>query len=304
MIKKFHADNMEYLSTKEYAKATGLSERTIRNYCVQGKLEGAVLVGKTWSIPSDTPLPDRKNAKKKLSPLLLALKEQRESNMRGGIYHRSQIELAYNSNHIEGSRLTKEQTRYIFETNTIGISDEAVRVDDIIETTNHFRCFDFIIDHAKEPLTEKMIKQMHQMLKAGTSDAQKSWFNVGDYKRFPNEVGGIETTDPKQVGKAIRRLLKEYKEKEKVTLTDILDFHWQFESIHPFQDGNGRVGRLIMFKECLNHDVVPFVITDELKIFYYRGLHEWQYVQGYLADTCLTAQDHYKALLDYFHIRY
>ena len=295
---------MEYLSTKEYAKATGLSERTIRNYCVQGKLEGAVLVGKTWSIPSDTPLPDRKNARKKLSPLLLALKEQRESNMRGGIYHRSQIELAYNSNHIEGSRLTKEQTRYIFETNTIGIADEAVRVDDIIETTNHFRCFDFIIDHAKEPLTERMIKQMHQMLKAGTSDFQKSWFNVGDYKRFPNEVGGIETTGPKLVGKTVRDLLKAYKEKEKVTLVDILDFHWKFESIHPFQDGNGRVGRLIMFKECLNHDIVPFVITDELKMFYYRDLHEWQHVQGYLADTCLTAQDHYKALLDYFHIRY
>lgn len=295
---------MEYLSTKEYAKATGLSERTIRNYCVHGKLEGAVLVGKTWSIPSDTPLPDRKNARKKLSPLLLALKEQRESNMRGGIYHRSQIELAYNSNHIEGSRLTKEQTRYIFETNTIGIADEAVRVDDIIETTNHFRCFDFIIDHAKEPLTERMIKQMHQMLKAGTSDVRKSWFNVGDYKRFPNEVGGIETTDPKLVGKAVRDLLKAYKEKEKVTLVDILDFHWKFESIHPFQDGNGRVGRLIMFKECLNHDIVPFVITDELKMFYYRDLHEWQHVQGYLADTCLTAQDHYKALLDYFHIRY
>ena len=295
---------MEYISTKEYAKATGLSERTIRNYCVQGKLEGAVLVGKTWSIPSDTPLPDRKNARKKLSPLLLALKEQRESNMRGGIYHRSQIELAYNSNHIEGSRLTKEQTRYIFETNTIGIADEAVRVDDIIETTNHFRCFDFIIDHAKEPLTERMIKQMHQMLKAGTSDVRKSWFNFGDYKRFPNEVGGIETTDPKLVGKAVRDLLKAYKEKEKVTLVDILDFHWKFESIHPFQDGNGRVGRLIMFKECLNHDIVPFVITDELKMFYYRDLHEWQHVQGYLADTCLTAQDHYKALLDYFHIRY
>lgn len=257
-----------------------------------------------WGIPSDTPLPDRKNAKKKLSPLLLALKEQRESNMRGGIYHRSQIELAYNSNHIEGSRLTKEQTRYIFETNTIGIADEAVRVDDIIETTNHFRCFDFIIDHAKEPLTERMIKQMHQMLKAGTSDVRKSWFNVGDYKRFPNEVGGIETTDPKLVGKAVRDLLKAYKEKEKVTLVDILDFHWKFESIHPFQDGNGRVGRLIMFKECLNHDIVPFVITDELKMFYYRDLHEWQHVQGYLADTCLTAQDHYKALLDYFHIRY
>lgn len=295
---------MEYLSTKEYAEAYGLSERTIRNYCMHGKLQGAVLVGKTWSIPSDTPLPERKNAKKKLSPLLMALMEQRESNMRGGIYHRSQIELAYNSNHIEGSRLTKEQTRYIFETNTVGITDEAIRVDDIIETTNHFRCFDFVIDHAKEPLTEDMIKQLHQMLKAGTTDAQKKWFNVGDYKRFPNEVGGIETTDPKLVGKAIRGLLKEYKGKKKITLTDIIDFHWQFECIHPFQDGNGRVGRLVMFKECLNHEVVPFIITDELKMFYYRGLHEWQHIQGYLADTCLTAQDHYKTLLDYFHIRY
>ena len=240
----------------------------------------------------------------RMSPLLLVLKEQRESGLRGGIYHRSQIELAYNSNHIEGSRLTMEQTRFIFETNTIGITDNAVRVDDIIETTNHFRCFDFIIDHAKEPLTERMIKQIHYMLKAGTSDASKSWFNVGEYKQLPNEVGGIETTDPKQVGKDIRELLKAYKEKKKATLTDILDFYYRFESIHPFQDGNGRVGRLIMFKECLNHGIVPFIITDELKMFYYRGLHEWKRIQGYLADTCLTAQDNYKTLLDYFHIKY
>lgn len=294
---------MNYISTKEYAESHGLAERTIRNYCVQGKMPGAVLVGKSWSVPADAPLPERKNARKRITPLLKALKEQKEGNVRGGIYHRTQVDLAYNSNHIEGSRLTMEQTRYIFETSTIGITDEAVRVDDIIETNNHFRCFDFIIDHAQEPLTESMIKQLHRMLKASTSDASKTWFTVGDYKRLPNEVGGIETIEPKQVGKAIRELLKSYKAKKAVTLTDILDFHHQFECIHPFQDGNGRVGRLIMFKECLCHGIVPFIITDELKMFYYRGLHEWDIVQGFLTDTCLTAQDHYKALLDYFHIK-
>ncbi len=294
---------MNYISTKEYAESHGLAERTIRNYCVQGKMPGAVLVGKSWSVPADAPLPERKNARKRITPLLKALKEQKEGNIRGGIYHRTQVDLAYNSNHIEGSRLTMEQTRYIFETSTIGITDEAVRVDDIIETNNHFRCFDFIIDHAQEPLTESMIKQLHRMLKASTSDASKTWFTVGDYKRLPNEVGGIETIEPKQVGKAIRELLKSYKAKKAVTLTDILDFHHQFECIHPFQDGNGRVGRLIMFKECLCHGIVPFIITDELKMFYYRGLHEWDIVQGFLTDTCLTAQDHYKALLDYFQIK-
>lgn len=224
--------------------------------------------------------------------------------MKGGIYHRTQIDMTYNSNHIEGSRLTKEQTRYIFETNTIGITDEAVKVDDIIETTNHFKCIDFIIDKAKEPLTEAMIKQMHALLKAGTSDASKSWFAVGEYKRYANEVGGIETTDPKLVGKALRELLRDYKNKKVIAFEDILDFHHRFETIHPFQDGNGRVGRLIMFKECLNHAIVPFIITDELKMFYYRGLHEWNHIPGYLTDTCLTAQDHFKMLLDYFKIKY
>lgn len=295
---------MEYISTKEYADAHGLSERTIRNYCVQGKIDGAQLIGKTWSIPVDAALPIRKNARKSISPLLLTLREQKESKMKGGIYHRTQIDLTYNSNHIEGSRLTKEQTRHIFETNTIGISDEAIKVDDIIETTNHFRCIDFIIDKAKEPLSESMIKQLHGILKKGTSDASKSWFAVGDYKKLPNEVGGIETVDPKHVGKAIRELLREYKSKSTVSFEDILDFHQRFETIHPFQDGNGRVGRLIMFKECLNNGIVPFIITNELKIFYYRGLHEWKNIPGYLSDTCLTAQDHYKALLDYFKIKY
>ncbi len=295
---------MDFISTKEYAELHGIAERTVRNYCVQGKIDGARLVGKTWSVPADAPLPQRKNARIRISPLLKTLREQKESRIKGGIYHRTQIDLTYNSNHIEGSRLTEEQTRYIFETNTIGISDNAVRVDDIIETTNHFRCIDFIIEHAKEPLTESMIKQLHRLLKNGTSDASKSWFAVGEYKRIPNEVGGMVTTPPQKVGFELRTLLKEYIGKKAILFEDILDFHQRFESIHPFQDGNGRVGRLIMFKECLNHDIVPFIIMDELKMFYYRGLHEWKTTPGYLTDTCLTAQDYYKKLLDYFRIKY
>ena len=295
---------MNYVSTKEYAAAHGIAERTVRNYCIQGKIAGAHLVGKTWNIPAEAPLPQRKNAKIRLSPLLKTLREQKESGIKGGIYHRTQIDLTYNSNHIEGSRLTEEQTRYIFETNTIGITDNAVKVDDIIETTNHFRCIDFIIDHAKEPLTESMIKQLHRLLKSGTSDASKSWFAVGEYKRIPNEVGGMETASPQNVGYELRALLKEYRDKKPMRFEDILDFHQRFESIHPFQDGNGRVGRLIMFKECLNHGIVPFIITDELKMFYYRGLHEWKRIPGYLTGTCLTAQDYYKKLLDYFRIKY
>lgn len=296
--------DMEFVSVKIYAEEHGLSERTVRNYCVQGKIASAKQIGNTWNIPADAPLPIRKNAHVRISPLLQILREQKACKLKGGIYHRTQIDLTYNSNHIEGSRLTKEQTRYIFETNTIGAFDNVLKVDDIIETTNHFRCIDFIIDHAKETLSEAMIKQLHGLLKSATSGASKSWFAVGDYKRLPNEVGGIQTVEPKQVGKAIRELLKEYKEKKKISFEDILDFHQRFELIHPFQDGNGRVGRLIMFKECLNHGVVPFIITDELKMFYYRGLHEWNRLPGYLTDTCLTAQDHYKALLDYFKIKY
>lgn len=218
----------------------GLAERTVRNYCVQGKISGARLVGKTWSIPGDAALPARKNTRKTIFPLLKVLREQKESKIKGGIYHRTQIELTYNSNHIEGSRLTKEQTRYIFETNTIGLTGEAIKVDDIIETANHFRAIDFIIGRADEPLSESMIKQLHHILKSGTSDASKSWFAVGDYKRLPNEVGGMETVEPKRVGTVMRALLKEYKGREIIEFNDILDFHQRFESIHPFQDGNGR----------------------------------------------------------------
>ena len=237
--------------------------------------------------------------------ILESLQEQKQMRLKGGLYHKVQIDLTYNNNHIEGSKLTHDQTRYIFETNTIGVEkDSAVNVDDIVETANHFRCIDFIIDNAFKPLDEEMIKTLHSLLKSGTSDSRKDWFAVGDYKRLPNEVGGIETSEPEKVQEDMAALLSEYNSKEVKELDDILDFHTRFETIHPFQDGNGRVGRLIMFKECLANAVVPFIITDELRWFYYRGLHEWPAIPGYLRDTCLTAQDEFKRILDYFRIPY
>jgi Fic family protein len=293
---------MEYISVIQFAEKYGISERTARNYCAQEKIEGAFLIGKTWNIPADAVLPKRKAAKKKLSPLLITLREQKVSRLKGSIYHRTQIDLTYNSNHIEGSKLTHDQTRYIFETNTIGITDQTVNVDDILETVNHFRCIDFIIDHAEERLTEKFIKHLHLLLKSGTSDSRKDWFAVGDYKRLPNEVGGQETCPPEDVHKELKTLLTDYYHNRQQTFENILNFHVRFEQIHPFQDGNGRVGRLLMFKECLANNIVPFIITDELKMYYYRGLREWGHINGYLTDTCLTAQDQYKDLLEYFKI--
>ena len=295
---------MEYLSVIQFAEKYGISERTVRNYCASGKIEGAFLTGKTWNIPADAVLPQRGTTPKKISPLLVALREQKASRMKGGIYHRTQIDLTYNSNHIEGSRLTHDQTRYIFETNTIGITDETVNVDDVVETVNHFRCIDYIIDHTEEKLTENFVKQLHLMLKSGTSDSRKDWFAVGDYKRLPNEVGGQETCPPKEVHRHLKALLSEYNAIKRKSFEDILDFHVRFEQIHPFQDGNGRVGRLLTFKECLANGIVPFIITDDLKMFYYRGLHEWGHINGFLTDTCLTAQDQYKSSLDYFKIAY
>ena len=292
--------DMRLIPEEEYAANHSLTVQTVRGYCAEGKLPGAEQEGGTWRIPADAPLPDEAGH----SPLLVALREQMESKMRGGIYHRTQIDLTYNSNHIEGSRLSKEQTRYIYETNTIGVTDETLSVDDIIETTNHFRCIDFIIEHAEEPLTEEMIKRLHALLKAGTSDADRPWFAVGEYKRLPNEVGGKETAAPEDVPAVMRALLQEYTGKRRVSLEEILDFHYRLEMIHPFQDGNGRVGRLIIFKECLAHHIVPFIITEELKMYYYRGLDRWEEVRGYLLDTCLTAQDRYRAILDYFRITY
>ena len=296
---------MRYLSVAETAKKWNMSERSVRNYCAHGRVAGAFLVGKTWNIPENAEKPERSN-KRKEQPITLLdiLQEQKRNKYSGGIYHKTQIDLTYNSNHIEGSRLTRDQTRYIFETNTIGVDNEVLNVDDVIETANHFRCIDMVIDNAKVTLTEKFIKELHLILKNGTSGSRKDWFAVGDYKKVPNEVGGMETAVPEEVADKMKVLLKEYNGKVEKTFEDILDFHVKFERIHPFQDGNGRVGRLIMFKECLKYNIVPFIIEEHLKMFYYRGLKEWNNEKGYLTDTCLTAQDKYKGYLDYFRISY
>lgn len=293
---------MEYISVSQFAEKYGISERTARNYCATGKIEGAFLTGKTWNIPADAELPRR--SKRKMPPLLAALREQKEMRMKGGIYHRIQIDLTYNSNHIEGSRLTKEQTRYIFETNTLGITSENTRIDDIMETVNHFRCIDYVIEHATDKITETHIKQLHLILKTNTSDSHKPWFAVGDYKHLANTIGEEETTQPEEVHKMMKELLATYHAIQKIQFDDILDFHVRFERIHPFQDGNGRVGRLIMFWQCLQSNIVPFIITDDLRLFYYRGIQNWGNINGYLRDTCLTAQDNFKGVLDYYRISY
>ena len=293
---------MEYISVVQFAEKHGISERTARKYCAEGRIYGAFLTGKTWNIPANAELP--KKGKRKLSPLLIRLREEKDARLKGGIYHRTQIDLTYNSNHIEGSRLTKEQTRYIFETNTLGITTENTSVDDIMETVNHFRCIDYVIDHAMDKITEAHVKQLHAILKTNTSDSQKSWFAVGDYKRLANEVGGEETVTPEDVHKRMKTLIGEYNAIKKVEFDDILDFHVQFERIHPFQDGNGRIGRLLLLWQCLQSAHVPFVITEDLRLYYYRGIQNWGKINGYLRDTCLTAQDNYKISLDYFKIKY
>jgi Fic family protein len=295
---------MKYLSVSETAKKWGLSERSVRNYCKQGRVLGAYLNGKTWLIPENAIKPERKGTRTIKNTLLEILKKEKEAKLKGGIYHKIQIELTYNSNHIEGSTLTHDQTRYIYETNTIGLEKEVTNVDDIVETVNHFRCVDLIIDKANFNITESLIKELHLILKSGTSDSRKSWFAIGDYKKVPNEVGGLETTKPEDVSKEIKSLIEWYNSLENKTLEEILEFHYKFEAIHPFQDGNGRVGRLIMFKECLKYNIVPFIIDESFKLFYYRGLKEWKNERGYLIDTCLSAQDKFKKYLDYFRIEY
>lgn len=293
---------MKFISVSQFAKERNLSERTVRHYCAIGKIEGAFLTGKTWNIPEDFEFQKKKSKQTNKNLLLHFLKEQKEMHLKGGIYHRTQIDLTYNSNRIEGSKLSHEQTRFIFETNTIGLTKETVNVDDIIETLNHFRCIDLIIDKANAKLTESIIKEIHFLLKSGTSDSRKSWFNVGDYKKLPNEVGGNETVSPKEVSLKMKQLLNDYNKIEQKTIDDIIEFHYNFEIIHPFQDGNGRVGRLIMFKECLANNIVPFIIDEELKFYYYRGFQEWNNAKEYLTETCLTAQDNYKLILKYFEI--
>lgn len=297
---------MKYYSVSEFARKQNLPERTVRNYCATGKIAGAFLTGKTWNIPENAviSIPQKQN-KFSENPLLNILKEQKDMKLKGGIYHRIQVDLTYNSNHIEGSRLTHDQTRFIFETNTIGITDEVVNIDDIIETTNHFKCIDMVIDKAKtKKLNETFIKELHYTLKSGTSDSRKDWFRVGEYKKFPNEVGGNKTCLPEEVASEIKVLLADYNAINNKSIEDIIAFHREFECIHPFQDGNGRVGRLIMLKECLSNNIVPFIIDEELKWFYYRGLQEWDRTHNYLVDTCLTAQDKFKLILEYFKITF
>lgn len=296
---------MKYLSVAETAKKWRISERSVRNYCAQGKIEGAFLTGKTWNIPDDAVKPERAN-KKIAVPATLPeiLRAEKKVKLSGGIYHKIQIELTYNSNHLEGNRLTHDQTRYIFETNTIGMDKGAVKVDDIVETVNHFKCIDLVIENAGKPISETFIKELHRTLKSGTTDARQEWFAVGAYKRLPNTVGDMYTASPEEVADKMKELLSGYNAIVEKTLDDLLDFHYRFECIHPFQDGNGRIGRLLLFKECLRCNIVPFIIDEELKVFYYRGLKEWPGERGCLRDTCLAAQEDFKKYLDYFRIRY
>ena len=296
---------MKYLLVSEAAKHWNISERSVRNYCAHGRIPNALLKGKTWYLPENAQKPERVNKHSALPRTLLeVLQAEKASRLSGGIYHKVQIDFTYNSNHMEGSRLTHDQTRYIFETNTIGVQETTLNVDDIVETANHFRCIDLIIDRAGSLINEALIKQLHAMLKNGTSDSRKDWFVVGDYKKLPNEVGGKVTALPKEVPAKMKELVAAYNAKKERTFDELLDFHYRFECLHPFQDGNGRIGRLLLFKECLRYNIVPFIIDEESKLFYYRGLKEWQNERGFLRDTCLAAQDKFKTYLDYFQISY
>lgn len=296
---KKNIDN--YKTVSFFAKIWNLSERSIRNYCSDNRISGAVLKSGTWYIPSDAVKPERLNKSNKKNHLLERILIEKKSQISGGIYHKIQIDLTYNSNHIEGSKLTHDETRYIFETKTIGTS-KTKNIDDIVETVNHFKCIDLIFDNVNRKLSEAFIKKLHFTLKNGTTDSRVSWFNVGDYKKLPNEVSGQMTTKPSQVEKEIKKLLDKYNSKQIHDLEDLIDFHYKIETIHPFQDGNGRVGRLILFKECLKNNIIPFIITDELKYYYYRGLKEWKKEKNYLMDTCLTAQEQFKKIMDYYEI--
>lgn len=281
---------MRYFSVAEAARRWGLSERSVRNYCAQGRIPGALLTGKTWTIPECAQKPARKRrSDARNQPLSTILQEEKIAARQGGIYDQIQVDLTYHSNHIEGNGLTHEQTWMIYELNAIG-AESIVRVDDLVETANHFCCIALIADTADQALSERLIKQLHAILKNGTTDSRKEWFAIGDYKRFPNEVGGRPTVAPKDVPAAMKELLRDYHMKKEQSLKDLLDFHCRFERIHPFQDGNGRIGRLLLFKECLGADLVPFIITDDLKEQYYLGIQNWDTEPEILIDTCTLAQ--------------
>ena len=292
---------MKHISVTELAKIWGVSERTVRNYCALGKIQDAFLTGKTWNIPSNVERPHR-TQKRTSHTLLERLQDEKAARVPGGLYHKIQVDLTYTSNHIEGGQLTHDQVRYMFETNAISVTKQRIKVDDIIEANNHFRCIDLIIEQAKRSITEKLIKQLHGVLKSGTSDSRKEWFAVGEYKKLPNEVGSRMPIAPEEASAELAKLLYEYKGRSPKTLEDLVEFHVRFERIHPFQDGNGRVGRLLLFKECLRYDIVPFIISDDLNMVYYRGLSEWNDLKDYLMDTCLKEQDRFRKVLEYYRI--
>jgi Fic family protein len=296
---------MKFSSISEIAKKWGVSERSVRDYCAKGRVIGAYLKGKTWRIPEEAEKPMRQaRHSNKAKSLLDVLKREKEAGIKGGIYHRFQIDMTYNSNHMEGSTLTHDETRFIYETKTIGVGEKAMKIDDIMETVNHFRCIDLVIDSAKRKLSESFIKQLHLLLKTNTEDSRKPWFRVGDYKALPNTVADRETTPPEEVKEAMRSLLTDYNKKQRHSFEEIVEFHAKFEEIHPFQDGNGRVGRLVALKECLRNDIVPFLILDEKKMFYYRGLANWKQDHAWLLETCLDGQDLFKRYLDTYRIAY
>ena len=292
---------MRYMTVEETARKWDISARSIQIHCQKGNIPGVNFKGKAWMIPIEAEKPVRKvRAKGRPKSILMALKTEKRGQIKGALYHRLQVDFTYNSNHMEGSRLTHEQTRWIFETMTVGKLPESVPVDDIVETANHFRCIDLIIETANAALTERYIKTLHNQLKSGTSDSRKAWFSVGDYKQLDNVVGGMETCPAAKVHEEMVKLLAQYNATGK-TLTDVIDFHVKFERIHPFQDGNGRVGRLIMLKECLKYGHTPFVIAGNIRQFYYLGLQDWnEGRQAHLKDTCGTGQDVFKLGLKNF----
>ena len=300
-IKKYREEKK--MTQMEVAEVLGVKPATISKYeagALEPNIESLKKLAELFEVSVDELLKEDEFDVSKIN-VLEVLREQKEMKLKGNLYHNTQIIFAYNTNHIEGSKLTEDQTRYIYETNTLLTEKESItNLDDIIETANHFKLVDYMLDVAEEELTEEMIKEFHKILKEGTSDSRKDWFNVGDYKKLANEAGNMKTTLPKNVQKDMVKLMQWYNSLEKITIEDIIEFHYRFECIHPFQDGNGRVGRIIMFKECLKNNIIPFIILDKDKLFYYRGLKEYKTEKGYLLDTCLNAQDQYVRLIEYF----
>ena len=300
-IKKYREEKK--MTQVEVAEVLGVKPATISKYeagTLEPNIESLKKLAELFGISVDELLKEDEFDVSKIN-VLEVLREQKEMKLKGNLYHNTQIIFAYNTNHIEGSKLTEDQTRYIYETNTLLTEKESItNLDDIIETANHFKLVDYMLDVAYEELTEEMIKGFHKMLKEGTSDSRKDWFNIGDYKKLANEAGNMKTTLPKNVQKEMVKIMQWYNSLGKITIEGIIEFHYRFECIHPFQDGNGRVGRIIMFKECLKNNIIPFIILDKDKLFYYRGLKKYKTEKGYLMDTCLNAQDQYIRLIEYF----